>query len=190
MGKLLKSVQSMFIVAVKSKYIPACQLGRYLFLISTMHHALQKHLSHSLRCYSQMVDILNFIFPRNNGKVLMSSGSACVTAALDVHVRVYLRSLINANISLLYKSNWNIAAQLLNFVNYWAWALKVNTCQCHHFYWQDLLLEVICWNCWRLWEDVCVPVKPTAEIMHLHVGFTYIVYCRCFANIFINFFSF
>ena len=140
-------------------------------------------------CYSQMVDILNFIFGRNNGKVLMSSGSACVTAALDVHVRVF-RFLINANISLLYKSSWNIAAQLLNFVNYRAWALKVYTCQCHRFYWQVLLLKVIYLNCCRLWEDVCVPVKPTAEIMHLHVGFTYIMYSRCFANIFINFFSF
>lgn len=48
----------------------------------------------------------------------MFNGSACVTAALHSGVSVYLRSLTYAKVSLLYKSDWNIAAQWLKFVNY------------------------------------------------------------------------
>lgn len=48
----------------------------------------------------------------------MSSGSVCVTAALYFGVREYLRSLTYNKVSLLYKSDWNIAAQWLKFVNY------------------------------------------------------------------------
>lgn len=55
-----------------------------------------------------LVDTVSFILVSSNGKVLMSSSSVCVTAALCFHDRVQLRSLIYVSISLLCRSDWNI----------------------------------------------------------------------------------
>lgn len=88
-----------------------------------LHHALQKHLSHRpgyvvLQPNGRKIhpiNIVSLIFARNSGQISISSGSACVTAALDFGV---WESLTYTKVSLLYKSDWNIAAQWLKFVNY------------------------------------------------------------------------
>lgn len=105
--------------AEKQPCVPAGLVFVYL------HHALQKHLSHRPGYVvlpnsrkSHLIDIVSFIFARNSGHISMSSGSVCVTAALHSGVCVFLRSLTYTEVSLLYKSDWNIAAQWLKFVHY------------------------------------------------------------------------
>lgn len=57
-----------------------------------LHHALQKHLSHRYVVLQpsgrkiNLIDVVSFILARNSGQISMSSGSACVTAALYLGV--------------------------------------------------------------------------------------------------------
>lgn len=137
-----------------------------------LHRVLQKHLSHRpgyvvLQPNGRkihLIDSVSFLFARNSGQISMSSGSECVTAALGFGVWEYLRSLPYAKVSLLYKSDWNIAAQWLKFVNYWARALKLYSCHCHSFCCQVLLLTVIFWKRWPLRGQLCA-CKTTACLL-------------------------
>lgn len=83
MGEVLKSVQHLVRVVVE---IHPCVPAGVVFIY--LHHALQKHLSHRYVVLQpsgrkiNLIDVVSFILARNSGQISMSSGSACVTAAL------------------------------------------------------------------------------------------------------------
>lgn len=91
------SVKNGQIVKICSAPVQCCAIQPCVpagLVFVCLHHALQRHLSHGpgyvvLQPNDRkihLIDTVSFIFARNSGQISMSSGSACVTAALDFGV--------------------------------------------------------------------------------------------------------
>lgn len=129
------------------------------------------------------VDTVSFILVSSNGKVLMSSSSACVTAELCFHYHVQLRSLIYVAVQ-KWLEHYCLVAEFCKLMNI--------SFACTHLLMPLLLLTSSAFKCHSL-EILAsmtgrVTVKSTGEVKHLHAGFTYTGDYWSSMNIFINIF--